>query len=101
MIYNDLSIILPEIFLSLYAMVALVGAVYTSKDEIAQKVTWFTAVVFILLAFWMIFSEDRTEIAFGGMFINDAFSRFSKTIILLSGATVSYTHLTLPTIYSV
>ena len=30
MIYNDLSIIFPEIFLSLYAMVALVGAVYTS-----------------------------------------------------------------------
>ncbi len=88
MIYNDLSIILPEIFLSLYAMVALIGAVYTSKDEIAQKVTWFTAVVFILLAFWMIFSEGQTEIAFGGMFINDAFSRFSKIIILLSGAVV-------------
>ena len=88
MIYNDLSIILPEIFLSLYAMVALVGAVYTSKDEIAQKVTWFTAVVFILLAFWMIFSEVQTEIAFGGMFVNDAFSRFSKIIILLSGAVV-------------
>ena len=88
MIYDDLSIILPEIFLSLYVMVALVGAVYTSKDEIAQKVTWLTAVVFILLAFWMIFSEDQTEIAFGGMFINDAFSRFSKIIILFSGAVV-------------
>ena len=55
MIYNDLSIIFPEIFLSLYAMVALVGAVYTSKDEIAQKASWFTAVVFILRAFGMIF----------------------------------------------
>ena len=88
MIYDDLSIILPEIFLSLYVMVALVGAVYTSKDEIAQKVTWLTAVVFILLAFWMIFSEAQTEIAFGGMFINDAFSRFSKIIILFSGAVV-------------
>ena len=88
MIYDDLRIILPEIFLSLYVMVALVGAVYTSKDEIAQKVTWLTAFVFILLAFWMIFSEAQTEIAFGGMFINDAFSRFSKIIILLSGAVV-------------
>ena len=88
MIYNDLSIIFPEIFLSLYAMVALVFGVYTSKDEIAQKVTWFTAVFFILLAFWMIFSEVQTEIAFGGMFINDAFSRFSKIIILFSGAVV-------------
>jgi len=88
MIYDDLSIILPEIFLSLYVMVALVGAVYTSKDEIAQKVTWLTAFIFILLAFWMIFSEAQTEIAFGGMFINDAFSRFSKIIILFSGAVV-------------
>ena len=88
MIYSDLSIIFPEIFLSLYAMVALVGTVYTSKDEIAQKVTWFTAVVFILLAFWIIFSKAQTEIAFGGMFINDSFSRFSKIIILFSGAVV-------------
>ena len=88
MIYSDLSIIFPEIFLSVYSMVALVVAVYTSKDEGAQKVTWFTAIVFILLAFWMIFSSDKTEIAFGGMFINDAFSRFSKIIILLSGAVV-------------
>ena len=51
MIYSDLSIIFPEIFLSVYSMVALVFAVYTSKDEGAQKVTWFTAIVFILLAF--------------------------------------------------
>ena len=32
MIYNDLSIIFPEIFISVFAMVALVGAAYTSKD---------------------------------------------------------------------
>ena len=37
MIYNDLSIILPEIFLSLYVMVALVGAVYTSKMKLLKK----------------------------------------------------------------
>ena len=88
MIYNDLSIILPEIFLSLYAMFALIGAVYTSKDKIAQRVTWFTAAIFILLAFWMIFAEAKTEIAFDGMFINDAFSRFSKIVILFSGSVV-------------
>ena len=88
MIYNDLSIILPEIFLSLYAMFALIGAVYSSNDKIAQRVTWLTAVIFILLAFWMIFSEAKTEIAFDGMFINDAFSRFSKIVILFSGSVV-------------
>ena len=88
MIYNDLSIILPEIFLSLYAMFALIGAVYTSKDKIAKRVTWFTAAIFILLAFWMIFAEAKTEIAFDGMFINDAFSRFAKIVILFSGSVV-------------
>ena len=62
MIYNDLSIILPEIFLSLYAMFALIGAVYSSNDKIAQRVTWFTAVIFILLAFWMIFAEEFTQV---------------------------------------
>ena len=81
MIYDDLNIIFPEIFLSVYAMVALLGVVYTSKDELAKRVTWVTAFIFILVAFLIIFSEEKTEIAFGGMFINDAFSRFSKIII--------------------
>jgi NADH-quinone oxidoreductase subunit N len=87
-IYDDLNIIFPEIFLSVYAMVALLGVVYTSKDELAKRVTWVTAFIFILVAFLIIFSEEKTEIAFGGMFINDAFSRFSKIIILLSAAVV-------------
>ncbi|MGB0245120.1 MAG: NADH-quinone oxidoreductase subunit NuoN [Paracoccaceae bacterium] len=86
--YDDLNIIFPEIFLSVYAMVALLGVVYTSKDELAKRVTWVTAFIFILVAFLIIFSEEKTEIAFGGMFINDAFSRFSKIIILLSAAVV-------------
>lgn len=88
MIYNDLNIIFPEIFLSVYAMVALLGVVYTSKDELAKRVTWVTAFIFILVAFLIIFSEEKTGIAFGGMFIDDAFSRFSKIIILLSAAVV-------------
>jgi NADH-quinone oxidoreductase subunit N len=87
-IYDDLNIIFPEIFLSVYAMVALLGVVYTSKDELAKRVTWVTAFIFILVAFLIIFSEEKTEIAFGGMFIDDAFSRFSKIIILLSAAVV-------------
>ena len=88
MIYDDLNIIFPEIFLSVYAMVALLGVVYTSKDELAKRVTWVTAFIFILVAFLIIFSEEKTKIAFGGMFIDDAFSRFSKIIILLSAAVV-------------
>ena len=32
MLAQDLTILLPEIGLSLYAMVMLIGVVYTSKD---------------------------------------------------------------------
>ena len=34
MIYDDLNIIFPEIFLSVYAMVALLGVVYLSLIHI-------------------------------------------------------------------
>ena len=34
MIQADLNIILPEVFLSVFAMLALVGSVYTSKDRL-------------------------------------------------------------------
>ena len=36
MIQADLTIILPEIVLAIYAMVVLLGAVYTSKDGLAS-----------------------------------------------------------------
>ena len=41
----DLAIILPEIFLALFAMVALLGAVWTGKDESAPLLTWISAAV--------------------------------------------------------
>ena len=62
MIYDDLNIIFPEIFLSVYAMVALLGVVYTSKDELAKRVTWVTAFIFILVAFLIIFSEEKQKL---------------------------------------
>ena len=44
MIISDLNIILPEIILSVYAMLALVGAVYTAKDELATTLCWLTSI---------------------------------------------------------
>ena len=43
MIYDDLNIIFPEIFLSVYAMVALLGVVYTSEDELAKSCLLYTS----------------------------------------------------------
>ena len=84
----DLNIILPEILLSLFAMGALLGAVYTGKDKLALPILWATAGLFVAMAFWIGVSGDTDRMAFGGMFIDDAFSRFAKVTILLSAAAV-------------
>ena len=88
MISADLTIVLPEILLAIYAMVALVGAVYTGKDGLAGLLTWVTSLIFVLLAAWIGFGEGGTQTAFKGMYNDDAFSRFAKVTILLSAAAV-------------
>ncbi|TCS62373.1 NADH-quinone oxidoreductase subunit NuoN [Primorskyibacter sedentarius] len=88
MLQADLTIILPEILLSVYAMIALLGAVYTGKDALAPMLTWVTAAVFTLLAIWIGISGEGAQSAFGGMFMDDGFARFAKVTLLLSAAAV-------------
>lgn len=88
MIISDLNIILPEIILSVYAMLALVGTVYTAKDELASTLCWLTAILFAVIAFWISSDSSAAQSAFNGMFIDDGFARFAKVIILLSAAAV-------------
>src|SRR6056297_2359032 len=84
----DLNVILPEIVLALYAMAALLGAVYTGRDRLAIPLVWATAGLMALLAVWIGMSGAGTRTAFGGMFIADGFARFAKVAILLSAAAV-------------
>jgi NADH-quinone oxidoreductase subunit N len=88
MIISDLNIILPEIILSVYAMLALVGAVYAAKDELATTVCWLTSILFLIVAFWISSDSASAQTAFNGMFIDDGFARFAKVVILLSAAAV-------------
>ncbi|MGH1353567.1 MAG: NADH-quinone oxidoreductase subunit NuoN [Thalassovita sp.] len=88
MIQADLNIVLPEILLSVYAMLALVLAVYTGKDRLAGLLTWATAAVLVLVAAWIGIGGSGTNVAFDGMFNDDAFARFAKVVILLGGAAV-------------
>ncbi|MGJ8625436.1 MAG: NADH-quinone oxidoreductase subunit NuoN [Sulfitobacter sp.] len=88
MISNDLNVILPEILLAVFAILGLLGAVYTSKDKAGGLLVWATAAVFVLLALWIGATGEGTRIAFNGMFIEDGFARFAKVTILLSGAAV-------------
>ncbi|WP_334066084.1 NADH-quinone oxidoreductase subunit NuoN [Nereida ignava] len=84
----DINTMLPEIVLALYAMVALIAIVYTGKDAMARLSLWMTSIVFVGMAAWIATSAEGTSVAFGGMFVDDAFSRFAKVTILLSAAAV-------------
>ena len=88
MIQADLNIILPEIALSVFAMAALIFAVYTSKDRLAPTLVWVSAAILVAVAAFIGLNGQGTNVAFGGMFVDDAFSRFSKIVILLSAAAV-------------
>jgi NADH-quinone oxidoreductase subunit N len=84
----DLNIILPEILLSLWAMGALLGAVYTTKDKLAPALTWATAAVFLALAIWIGLTGSGVQVGFNGMFVDDGFARFAKVMILGAAAAV-------------
>ena len=49
----DLTLVLPEILLSVYAMAMLLVAVYTTKDGMASTLIWMTAGVMLALAAWI------------------------------------------------
>ena len=84
----DTPVILPEILLSLYAMAAMLAAVYGTKDRMAPMITWATAAVMAVLGLWIALTREGSTPGFHGMFIDDAFARFAKVTVLLSGAAV-------------
>ncbi len=88
MIGADIQILMPEIVLAVFAMAALMAAVYTTKDALAPLLTWGTSGLFVLLAIWIGVNGQGTNIAFGGMFVDDGFARFAKIVILMSAAAV-------------
>ena len=87
MIASDISILLPEILLAVYAMLALVVFVYAGKDKLANVSLWLTTAVFVVMALFLAFGDPQGS-AFGGTFTDDAFARFAKVVILLAAAAV-------------
>lgn len=84
----DFQILLPEILLAVYALAALLLGVYGGKDKLTGLLTWATAGLFVALALLIAFRAGVGAAAFGGMFVDDAFARFAKVVILLSAAGV-------------
>jgi len=84
----DFQILLPEILLAVYALAALLFGVYGGKDKLAGLLTWATAGLFVALAVLIALRDGVGTAAFGGMFVDDAFARFAKVVILVSAAGV-------------
>ncbi len=84
----DFNTVLPEVILAIYAMAALMFAVYTGKDKVAVPLVWATAGLFVALALWIGLAGQGERSAFGGMFIDDPFARFAKVTILASAAAI-------------
>jgi NADH-quinone oxidoreductase subunit N len=85
---SDFHTVLPEVILALYAMGALLFAVYTGKDSLTGAVTWATAGIFVAVALWIGVAGEGSNAAFNGLFIDDAYARFVKVVVLLSAAGV-------------
>ena len=88
MIDNDLNSILPEIILSVFAMLSLLIGVYGGQDKRTANITFVTAGLMVITGIWMLFDGSPSETAFNKVFVDDAFSRFAKALVLLSSAAV-------------
>ena len=84
----DFTAVLPEVILSLYAMGALLVAVYGGKDRMAPALVWVTAAVMATAGLWILVVGRTEDAAFATSFRDDAFAQFGKVGILLSGAVV-------------
>ncbi|WP_207100615.1 NADH-quinone oxidoreductase subunit NuoN [Paracoccus shandongensis] len=84
----DFSTILPELVLAIYALVALMAGAYFGKDAIARPILWATVAALLVVGLYVGFADRPQQIAFFGMFTDDAFARFAKVTILVSAAAV-------------
>jgi NADH-quinone oxidoreductase subunit N len=84
---TDLQLILPEITLAIYAMGALLVAVYTKKDAMTPALNWVTAGVLVAVGLSIAVSGAAAT-GFNDMIVKDGFSRFAQVTILLSAAVV-------------
>jgi len=84
----DFAIVLPELVLAIFSMIALMIGVYGGKDLTAPGLTWATSAVLAAVGLWIAISGSDTNVAFNGMFIDDGFARFAKVTILWSAAAI-------------
>lgn len=84
----DFSTVLPEVTLAIFALAALMAGAYLGKDKIARPILWVTVLVLLFVAAMIGFGDQSDGTAFHNMFIDDAFARFAKIVVLAGAAAV-------------
>ncbi len=89
MFADDLNVVMPEVVLAVFAMVALMfGAYSRNHDSASRVILWASIAAMVLIGFWIGVTPEGTRLAFDGSFVSDGFARFSKVMILWGGACV-------------
>jgi NADH-quinone oxidoreductase subunit N len=85
---GDLGIVLPELVMAVSAMGLLLFGAFGGEDRRAGQITAAMAAIMAALGLSIGLGGGEAErvTAFHGAFVSDGFSRFAKTLILLSSA---------------
>jgi NADH-quinone oxidoreductase subunit N len=85
---GDYALVLPEIILAVSAMVLLMLGVYGGEERQTHRLVWASAALMAVLGAWIATGGVPEGTAFGGDFVVDGFSRFTKVLILFASALV-------------
>ena len=82
----DFLTVMPEIILAVAAMAMLMLGAYGGEDRRASVILWMSAALMAGIGLWIAYNGAGVNAAFGGSFVDDAYSRFAKVLILLGAA---------------
>lgn len=80
----DLGVALPEVVLALACMGLLMFGAFRGEDERAEQIFFGMSAFLVTLGVAIAIGGEGRQVAFGGSFVSDGFSRFAKVLILVS-----------------
>ena len=88
MLTDSLIILIPEILMSVFAMLIILIGVFSKRESISSSLLWCSCVIFCLTAIWIVIGAPTDNYAFDGAFRSDGFASFFKVCILLSASLI-------------
>ena len=86
MLAQDLSVVLPELILAVWALGALMWGAF-AREGASTAITWTTVALFAGLGLTAGLGSGHAT-AFNGAFVADGFARFAKVVVLFGAAAI-------------